>query len=327
MTNWLRICMIAGLLGFTVSWLVTPGTTQEPRGDLAEKLARVKFERHAEAPGYSEGPTWRKGEVLFCSGALLRVDTERKVHKYLEINPAGTVLRGDGHLLICDNKHRAILDLSPDGKVGVLAERFEKEPLRSLNDLTIDSRGNVYWTDPQGSSLKNPVGNVYRLRPDGRVERLITGLAFPNGIDVDPAGKHLYVIESQSKKILRYVLPADNEPLGKAEVFHDLGGSGGDGCAFDAAGNLWVADFHRLETGSGRITVLSPEGKALAHLPVPAKVVSNITFGGVNHDEIFCTTGEPPGVFHARVGVKGFAGHPGKVSPVVRLLEIVPLHQ
>ena len=56
---------------------------------------------------------------------------------------------------------------------------------------------------------------------------------------------------------------------------------------------------------------------------VPAKVVSNIAFGGVNHDEIFCTTGEPPGVFHAKVGVKGFAGHPGKPLPIVRTLNVV----
>ncbi len=312
-------------------WLVVvlllplPAGAQEPRGELAARLAGVKFERHAAAPGYSEGPTWRKGEVLFCSGALLRVDAERKVHKYLEINPAGTVLRGDGHLLICDNKHRALLDLSPEGKVAVLADRFKMESLRSLNDLTVDARGNVYWTDPEGSSVQKPVGHIYRLRPDGRVDRLATGLAFPNGIEVDPASKHLYVIESQSKKILRYPLPADNELLGKPEVFFDLGGAGGDGCAFDAAGNLWVADFHRPETDQGRITVLSPEGKVLAHLPVPAKVVSNIAFGGPNHDEIFCTTGGPPGVFHARVGVKGFAGHPGKAMPVVRTLNAVTL--
>jgi len=297
----------------------------EPAGELAQRLANVKFEHYAKAPGYSEGPTWRQGELLFCAGVLLRVDAEQKVHKYLEINPAGTVLRGDGHLLICDNKHKALLDLSPEGKVAVVAESFEMDSLRSLNDLTIDARGNVYWTDPDGSSLKNPVGHIYRLRPDGRVDRVATGLAFPNGIEVEPASKHLYVIESQSKKILRYPLPGDNELLGKADMFYDLGGSGGDGCAFDAAGNLWVADFHRPDTGKGRITVLSPEAKVLAYLPLPSKVVSNIAFGGPGHDEIFCTTGDPPGVFRARVGVKGFAGHPGKPLPIVRYLNAVCL--
>lgn len=249
-------------------------SAEEITGELARQLAGVKFDRYAEAPGYSEGPTWRNGELLFCSGALLRVDAQQSAHKYLAIGPAGTVLRGDGHVLICDNKHKALLDLSPAGKLGVIAERFETEMLRGLNDLTIDARGNVYWTDPEGSSLAKPIGNLYRVRPDGRVDRLTTGLAFPNGIEVDPASKFLYVIESQSKKILRYDLPADDALLGKPSVFYDLGGSGGDGCAFDAAGNLWVADFHRPETGTGRITVLSPDAKVLAYLPLPSKVCS-----------------------------------------------------
>jgi sugar lactone lactonase YvrE len=294
-------------------------------GELAQKLAGVKFEHYAPAPGYSEGPTWRNGEVFFCSGSLLRVDAQRNVHKFLEINPGGTVLRGDGHMLIVDNKHKALLDLSPDGKLAVVVEQFETFALRGLNDLTIDARGNVYWSDPEGSSLDKPVGNIYRVRPDGRVDRIGGGLAFPNGLDVDPAGRFLYVVESQSKKVLRYAIPSDNELLGRPELFYDLGGSGGDGCAFDAAGNLWMTDFHRPETGKGRITVLSPDAKVLAYLPLPAKVVSNIAFGGANHDEIFCTTGEPPGVFHAKVGVKGFAGHPGKPLPIVRSLNVVTL--
>ncbi len=320
-----RLC---SLIGWAFALVITPVSicfADEPSGELAERLAKVKFEQYAEAPGYSEGPTWRGGEVFLCSGALLRVDSDRKVHKFLEINPAGTLLRGDGQILICDNKHKAILSLSPEGKLAVVADQFETTALRSLNDVTMDARGNVYWTDPEGSSLKTPIGSVFRVRPDGRVHRVGTGMAFPNGLDVDPAGKLLYVIESQSQKILRYAVPADNDLLGKAEVFFDLGGSGGDGCAFDAAGNLWVADFHRPETGKGRITVLSPEAKVLAYLPLPSKVVSNITFGGPNHDEVFCTTGEPPGVFHAKVGVKGFAGHPGKPMQAQRMLNILPL--
>ncbi len=317
--------MKAIILTIALTSLVTAALADEPTGELAQRLAAVKFEKYADAPGYSEGPTWRNGEVFFCSGALLRVDAQKKVHKFLEINPGGTVLRGDGHMLIVDNKYKALLDLSPEGRLSVVVEQFETYALRGLNDLTIDARGNVYWTDPEGSSLEKPVGNIYRVRPDGRMDRIGGGLAFPNGLDVDPAGKFLYVVESQSKKVLRYAVPADNELLGKPELFYDLGGSGGDGCAFDASGNLWVTDFHRPETGMGRITVLNPDAKVLAYLPLPSKVVSNIAFGGVNHDEIFCTTGDPPGVFHAKVGVKGFMGHPGKPLPIVRTLNVVTL--
>ncbi len=318
-----RLRYTALAFALLVGLLVTGTHAQDPDTELSKKLKGVTFEKYADAPGYSEGPTWRNGEVFFCSGAMLRVDEKKTLHKYLELNPAGTVLRADGHMLVVDNKYKSLLDVAPDGKVSVIAERWEGQTLRSLNDVTVDARGNVYWTDPEGSTPKTPVGSVFRVRPDGRVDRVATGLAFPNGLDVDPASKYLYVIESQSKKILRYALPPDDELCGKPEEFYDLGGSGGDGCAFDAAGNLWVADFHRPDTMKGRITVLSPEGKPLAYLNVPAKVVSNIAFGGNDHDEIFCTTGDPPGVFHAKVGVKGFAGHPGKPMKAIRALNVV----
>jgi sugar lactone lactonase YvrE len=137
----------------------------DPSEDLARKLAGVKVERYAAAPGYSEGPTWRDGEVFFCSGALLRITKERKVRKYLDVNPAGTYLRGDGHILICDNKVPALLDLAPDGKVGVLVEEFEGKKLNSLNDLTVDRAGNVYWTDPNGSSREKPTGSEAAAAP------------------------------------------------------------------------------------------------------------------------------------------------------------------
>jgi sugar lactone lactonase YvrE len=304
-------------------------TADAQPADLAARFKAVQPEHYAPAPGYSEGPTWKDGEVFFCSGALLRITRDRQVRRFLDVGTAGTFLKADGHLLVCDNKNRALLELTPDGKVGVVVERFEGQPLRSLNDVTVDPAGNVYWTDPDGSNATNRVGAVFRVRPDGRVDRLAGDLAFPNGLDVDPAGKHLYVIESQSKKVLRYDLPSADKPLGKPAEFFDLGGSGGDGCVFDAAGNLWVADFSRpeLTPPHGRVTVLSPEAKVLGYLDVPSKVLSNLTWGGAKLDELYLTTGTPDGVFRAAVGVPGFRGHPGRPLKVVRYLDIKPVDE
>lgn len=316
-----KIAAFAG--GCLFAWL-SVGTLigEEPTGELAQRLSTVEVTQYVEAPGYSEGPVWRDGELFFCSGEFFRVDKDRKLSRYLDLNPAGTFLCQSGDILVADNKFHAVLNVAVDGTVGVVAEKFGEQPLNSLNDLTADAKGNIYWTDPAGSSADKPVGNIFRVSPAGQVDKVGSGLAFPNGLDVDPSGQHLYVVESQSLKVLRYDLPADDKPLAAPAVFFDLGGSGGDGCTFDAAGNLWVADFHRKETGKGRITVISNEGKALAHLNIPAKVVSNVTFGGPENDEIFCTTGEPPGVFHAKVKVKGFRGHPVKEKKILRKLEL-----
>ncbi len=289
---------------------------------LEERIKSAKVTQYARAPGYSEGPTWRDGEVFFCSGALLRVDKSKKVTKHLAINPAGTHLKRDGGLFICDMKTPGILEYTKDGKVGVVAEKFAGKKFGGPNDLTVDADGNIYFTDPAGSSREKPVGKIYRVTPEGEVSLLADDLAFPNGLDVDPANRFLYVIESQTAKVLKYDLPKKGQPLGRAEVFYALGGSGGDGCAFDADGNLWVADFSRPDTKKGRITVLSPAATVLGHIPVPAQLVSNVTFGGPDRDELFITTGGPPGVFHCPVGVKGFAGHPGKKTKWVRTLDI-----
>lgn len=111
---------------------------------IAEQLAAAKWTHHAHAPGYSEGPTWLNGEIFFCSGALLKVDKAGRVFPWLDLNPAGTFLRRDQQLLIVDNKHKAVLALATNGVVAVLADQFEGKPLRSLNDVTVDARGNIY---------------------------------------------------------------------------------------------------------------------------------------------------------------------------------------
>src|SRR5436853_6616371 len=104
--------------------LALAASADEPSGELSERLKSVTFDHYAEAPGYSEGPTWRNGEDLLCSGALLRVDEQRKVHKYLEINPTGTLLCGDGRLLMCENNHKALVCLFPDRTLVVMTDHF-----------------------------------------------------------------------------------------------------------------------------------------------------------------------------------------------------------
>src|SRR5262249_8991652 len=126
--------------------------------DLAARLAAVKAEVYVRAPGYAEGPTWRDGDLFFCSGPLLRVTQDRQPRKCLDLRPNGTYLRADGRILLCDNKLPALLELTPAGRVNVLVEEFGGKKLNSLNDLTVDRDGNVYWTDPNGTSRENPTG-------------------------------------------------------------------------------------------------------------------------------------------------------------------------
>lgn len=287
--------------------------------DLTNALA-AKAELYAPSHSYSEGPTWLDGNVFFCSGPLLRVTPERKVLKYLDIAPAGTYLLADKRLLICDNKYHGLLQLTPEGKVQLLADTFEGKRLRVLNDLCVDKSGNVYWTDPTSADPKVADGNIFRMTPEGTVSKIGTGFVYPNGIEVDPEGKYLYVVESGNKKVTRFEVPASDKPLGKGELFHTLK-TGGDGLAFDAKGRMWVTDF-----SAGEIAVLDPKGKYLGGVRVPAKAISNVTFGGPKRDTLFVTTGSPDGVFRIPVGVAGFKLHPGAKYKVLRELPLEVLN-
>lgn len=290
---------------------------------------------YSEVPGapemepWSEAPVWRDGEVFFANRPFVRVTRERQPLKYLNLHVAGTFLRANGHILACEHFHRALLDLAPDGTVRVVADRDEEgRPLRGLNDVTADAAGNVYWTDPTGSGVATPTGRVYRVTPAGRVELLADNLAFPNGLEVDPASQFLYVVESQTKKVLRYALPATGQKLGASEMFFDFGpdSSGGDGLGFDAAGNLWITEFSR-KSGGGRVVVVAPDGKLLGEVKPDARLVTNIAFGGAANDEIFISTGGPSGIFHARAGVPGFRGHPVPKLALGRTLALAPLNE
>jgi len=289
--------------------------------DDLTKALEAKAELYAAAPGYSEGPTWLDGDLFFCSGALLRITPEKKVLKYLDIGPAGTYLLADKRILICDNKHHALLQLTPEGKAQVLADQFEGKKLRVLNDLCVDKEGNIYWTDPNSPDPKVADGNVFRLTPAGVISKVGSGFVYPNGIEVDPEGKYLYLIESGNKKITRFEVPASDKPLGKGELFYTLK-TGGDGLAFDAKGRMWVTDF-----SAGEIAVLSPQGKYLGGVKVLAKAISNVCFGGPKRDTLFVTTGTPDGVFRIPVGVEGFKLHPGAKYKVLRELPLKVLNE
>jgi sugar lactone lactonase YvrE len=298
-------------------------------------FSKIKPKLYAEVPGapemepWSEAPVWRNGEVFFSNRPLVRVTQDRQPLRYLNLHVAGTFLRASGHILACDHFHKALLDIAPDGQVRVVVDRGDRgEPLRGLNDLTADAAGNVYWTDPTGSGVERPIGRIYRLRPDGQVELLADDLAFPNGIEVDPESRHLYVVESQTKRVLRYQLPPRGEQLGTAAEFFDFGpdSSGGDGMCFDAAGNLWVAEF-ATKHGTGRVVVLSSDGQLSGEIKLDAKLVTNVAFGGQNHDEIFISTGGPSGVFHTNANVKGFRGHPVPELKLGSTLHLSPLNE
>ena len=77
------------------------------------------------------------------------------------------------------------------GKMEILATQFQGKPLRGPNDVTMDGKGRLYFTDMAGVA-------VYRIDPSGQLARILAApdIQRPNGIQISPDDKTLYLIEA-----------------------------------------------------------------------------------------------------------------------------------
>ncbi len=175
----------------------------------------------------------------------------------------GLTMGPDGALYVADVGRRLIARvLLPSGRVSTIADRTETgADLRGPNDLVFDSRGGIYFTDPQGS-WDAPVGAVYYVAPITRiVSRVAEGLQFPNGLVLSPDETALLVAETPLHRITRVSLPS-----GEKRAFTTVSTTGGpDGMRWGPDGHLYAAIY-----GEGVIARISASGEVVARLPVGA---------------------------------------------------------
>ena len=209
------------------------------------------------------------------------------------------------------------------GEVTVLAERFEGKRYNSPNDVVVDTKGNIYFTDPRygdQGGREMDVEAVYRLEPDGRVRRILTQpvIQKPNGIVVTPDDRTLYLIDSNplpggNRKVWAFRLDAGGN-ASEQRLVYDFGtGRGGDGMRIDAQGNLWIAagiNVFRGRPGEtmdvpAGIYVVTPQGKLLGRIPIPEDTVTNLAFGPPDRKTLYVTAGR--NLYKMRIEVSGHA--------------------
>jgi gluconolactonase len=254
----------------------------------------VKPVKIVEVPGYCEGVVFDLAGEAYISdtnhGTIYRVSPAGEATVWAKTPaPNGHKILKDGSHLVCDKG--AVLHLDAEGKrLADASSECDGKPLRNPNDLTIDPKGGFYFTDPGGSSLKNPIGTVHYVDPQGKTHLVAEGLAFPNGIVLRPDGKMLLVGESQQNRILAYEVAAPGK-LGARRVLATLPSKKGDqtanepdGMALDAAGNLFIAHY-----GMHTVQVVSPEGTLLRSYPGGNLTTSNVAFAGPEMDRLYIT--------------------------------------
>jgi gluconolactonase len=269
--SWLAAALLA---------LPALGSAAPPVQDGAKPVLLCGGFRFAEGPA-DDG----RGNVYFTDvpAGVIHIWTaagELKTHRDHAGGANGLAFDRDGSLVICEGAARRLTRDNLHGTVSVLAAAFDGKKLNSPNDLWIDAKGGIYFTDPRYGrvdDLEQDRMAVYYLPKNGALQRVAGDLVKPNGIVGTPDGRRLYVAAEGAGKIWAYPVLKTGR-LGQPRLFAD---SGAAGLALDAAGNLYAA--------AGQVRVYAPNGKLLEEIKFPERPV-NLCFGGAGGQTLFVTT-------------------------------------
>lgn len=300
----------------TLIALLPVSAADEP---IFEPGAKLKVEAAKGSAG--EGPAWDPILGVLTSGrdGIHRLDRKGESSVYRkDAGTNGLLFDREGRLVCCEPVQRRVSRIDRTGNLTVLTDRFDGKRYNQPNDLTIDSKGRIYFSDPRygsrdGMEIRDDKGNtiegVYRIDPDGKVSRVIgREVERANGVLVSADDKYLFVADNNNsdvggaRKLWRFDLKPDGTVDVKSQnLLHDWGkGRGPDGVKQDAKGRLYVAGglnkpnppAEPAEDVKGGIYVIDPEsGKLLAFLGVPTDEVTNCAFGGDDLKTLYITGG------------------------------------
>ena len=297
-----------------------------------------KFEllRKPSVVPLTEGPVW-DGEHLYFThiraSCILRYDPKSGAITEWRSGTNrtnGLAFDAQGRLFGCCSGGRSIVRFDPDGRNVVIADRLDGKKLSTPNDLAIDRKGRIWFTNPvnEGNWDKTEIEeldhrSVLRADPQKDGKYTVTRVTFdttqPNGILVSRDQTTLYVAESGSKRGIARELRAypvqEDGSLGTFRTLFTWGEDakgvhrGIDGMCLDSEGNI-VATAGYEDAGSGpMIYVFSPTGRVLETHPLPSVRPTNCCFGGPDLTTLFLTTGEGH-FFKAQTDRVGWAMYP-----------------
>lgn len=255
-------------------WSGLPSGMRRP--DVLSDWSEANFRQPVDC--FLEGPDFDgKGNLYVVDipfGRIFRIDPDRQWHMATEYDgwPNGLKCQADGSLLVADYR-RGLVRIGIDGKVHEAVAHRHSEHFRGLNDLTAERDGVVFFTDQGQSGMQDPSGRVYRWRPAARVAPsiLLDRIPSPNGLALNPQGDQLYVAVTRDNAIWRLPLQSDGSTSKVGRWIQLSGGTGPDGIACDASGNVWVAHI-----GSGCVWRFNPRGEATLRVHTPGNWPTNM---------------------------------------------------
>jgi gluconolactonase len=272
-----------------------------------------------------EGPAWNgQGRFLLWSDIPNNVQ-----HRWLEENHEVSVFRNpsgnsngntydwEGRQISCQHGERRVVRYEHDGTVTVLASEYEGMPFNSPNDAVVHPNDSIFFTDPPYGTA--PVGGyegnpgeihhphaVYRIDPDGTIERVTDELIAPNGLCFSHDYTKLYIVDTGSGagdiKVFDVV---DGTTLSNMSVFHDMTFEGThvgpDAVRSDIDGNIWASAGWVGYPHDG-VYCFTPEGEPIGHIRLP-ETTSNLVFGGPKRNRLMITASQS--IYAVYVNTKG----------------------
>jgi outer membrane protein assembly factor BamB len=248
-------------------------------GAKLEKLIDNRF-------GFSEGPVFDGDNTYYFTDFrnnliyTWTLDGQLSVFRENSGGANGLAFDSQGNLLVCEMASGRLVSLDQQGNLTVLAETYNNARLNSPNDLWLDPKGGIYFTDPRygrEDGYQQDRQGVYYLSPDrSRLIRVNDEMDVPNGIIGSPDGRYLYVADSGKNETFVFDIKKDGTLSGKRLFAPE----GIDGMTVDYEGNIYITTSH--------IHVYDPTGKKIQTIEVPEQP-GNICFGGKDKKTLFIT--------------------------------------
>ena len=254
---------------------------------------------------FTEGPAVDpEGNVFFTdqpNDRIMKWSTDGAMTVFMEGagRSNGLYFDNDGNLISCADRDNQLWLIDRNKNVTVLVRDFEGKKLNGPNDLWVDSRGGIYFTDPfykrdywTRTTREIEEEDVYYVSPDRKTLSVAaTGFVRPNGIVGARDGKTLYVADINDKKTYAFRINPEGT-LSDRRLFTEMGS---DGMTVDNKGNVYI-------TGRG-ITVFNSRGKQIEYISVDEPWTANVCFGGKDRKTLFITASKS--VYVLRMKVKG----------------------
>lgn len=270
--------------------------------------------------GLTEGPNAGPDGCIYFSdipfgedkGMIMKFDPKTKkttVFKADSLKANGLKFDQQGRLIACEGSDlggRAVVqyDLQTATRK-VLADKYMGKRFNAPNDLVLDRKGRIYFSDPRylGKETRELEHRaVYRIDTDGSVIEITHEVEKPNGVALSPDGKTLYLADHNNgtdeiggtetpkpgaMKVYAFPLDDDGKVNGPRKTLVDFGMQAGcDGMTVDALGHIYLTARGFKRPG---VLVINPEGKEVAFIPTglpqsadtkePVGIPSNVTFG------------------------------------------------